>query len=195
MSLTDAQNYSLFSPPSKKMSPSSNSPHCAESKNPPLCPLEWKGRLHEGLTLAIFMFLFLQVTWLRHRHAIPQVLAQNDHTMAWDKRIKSIVGDNNSEFTLRITHTRLRDGGLYECQVSGGILAPTLFRIIRLDVVGNNQINFYWDWWSLLKCFDISISSWFSRKTMKECQPPLCPDTPWSILTDFFIKTTNNWYV
>lgn len=75
------------------------------------------------------------VSWLRHRHPIPQVLAHNNVSNVRDERITALHVDGSEEFVLRIRHTRLLDTSLYECQVGGAGDAPTIFRIIRLEVV------------------------------------------------------------
>ena len=57
-----------------------------------------------------------QVSWLRLRDPIPQLMSLNNVTNTLNTRFRALVTDWR-EFVLMVRDVRTEDAGLYECQV------------------------------------------------------------------------------
>ncbi len=77
------------------------------------------------------------MSWLRHLHPVPQLIALNNMSNSPDKRVEAIHTPGSQKFVLKLRTTRLEDSGVYECQVAGKGKIP-LFKLIVLDVVGTD---------------------------------------------------------
>ena len=87
----------------------------------------------------------LQVSWLRHSHPIPQLLALNNITNTRNPRYKAVVSGGWSEFVLLIKDVKPRDSGVYECQISGP-KHSSLNRIITLTVLSKIDASLTVKW-------------------------------------------------
>jgi Immunoglobulin I-set domain len=60
--------------------------------------------------------LLLQVSWLRLRDPIPQLMSLNNMTNTLNSRFRALVTDWR-EFVLMVRDVKSEDAGQYECQV------------------------------------------------------------------------------
>ena len=69
-----------------------------------------------GTSCAIVYLSVYQVSWLRLRDPIPQLMSLNNVTNTLNTRFRALVTDWR-EFVLMVRDVRTEDAGLYECQV------------------------------------------------------------------------------
>ena len=65
----------------------------------------------------------LQVSWLRLRDPIPQLMSLNNMTNTLNTRFRALVTDWR-EFVLMVRDVRSEDAGQYECQVGTKNIYP-----------------------------------------------------------------------
>ena len=80
-------------------------------------------------------FLFLQVTWIRHRDV--HILTVGEYTYTTDQRFMARHNHDTDEWVLVIKYVQERDAGIYECQIPSSV--PRSYPI-NLNIVGKSNI-------------------------------------------------------
>jgi hypothetical protein len=77
------------------------------------------------------VFLFLQVSWIRHRDI--HILTVGTYTYTSDQRFQTTHRADTDDWVLHIKWAQQRDAGMYECQVS---TQPVRSYFVNLNIVG-----------------------------------------------------------